>query len=340
MRPHLDLMSGIGGFALAARWAGYDTIGFCEIDPFCRRVLGKHWPNRPIHDDIRTLTGDAIRGWIGEAVGVGHKTDSDSLGQRHVPNGPSEACVSHVISQPGRLDILTAGYPCQPFSHAGKRLGATDDRHLWPEVARLVADLRPRWCLFENVAGHISLGLDDVLSDLEDLGYTWGAAVIPACAVNAPHRRDRIWIVAHVAHADGSVSIPSGPGQDQGRPADATIGGGAVVAHAGRGDGDGRAAQPGRHQRDGSDAGRAEGPGGADERGGGQALSGLGSETYGLSSGLVGHMSAWDGDWEAGTPRTTDKEDNRVNKLKALGNSIVPQVCYVIMQAIMEASNE
>ena len=154
----LDLFSGIGGFSLGLeRTGGFETVAFCEIDPFCRKVLSKHWPDVPIFEDVRELTSE----------------------------------------QTGPIDLICGGYPCQPFSHAGQRRGAEDDRHLWPEVKRLVASIRPRWCLFENVAGHISMGLDEVLSDLESEGYTAWTVVIPACAVDAPHRRDRVWIVAN-----------------------------------------------------------------------------------------------------------------------------------------------
>lgn len=153
----LDLFSGIGGFSLGLeRTGGFETVAFCEIDPYCRAVLRKHWPDVPIHEDVRTLRGDEY----------------------------------------GPVDVVCGGYPCQPFSHAGKRRGAEDDRHLWPEVHRIVASIRPAWCLFENVAGHISMGLDQVLSDLAGEGYAAQPLVIPACALNAPHRRDRVWIVA------------------------------------------------------------------------------------------------------------------------------------------------
>ena len=158
---HLDLFSGIGGFALAARWVGWETIGFCEIEPYCQKVLAKNFPGIPIYDDVRELTGETV----------------------------------------GHVDIITGGYPCQPFSVAGKRRGVADDRHLWPECARLIRELRPRWVLGENVAGHINMGLDDVLSDLEGLGYTWETFVIPACGVDAPHRRNRVWIVAYSSSA-------------------------------------------------------------------------------------------------------------------------------------------
>lgn len=156
---HLDLFSGIGGFALAAQMAGgIKTVGFCEIDPWARRVLTKNFPNVPIHEDVKTLNP-----------------------QEH-----------------GSIDLITAGYPCQPFSLSGERRGAEDDRHLWPEVLRIVKQARPRWVLCENVVGHFTLGLDEVLDDLEGAGYACAPpAIIPACAVGMWHRRDRVWIIAH-----------------------------------------------------------------------------------------------------------------------------------------------
>lgn len=157
---HLDLCSGIGGFALAARWMGWQTVQFVEIDKYCQKVLAKNFQGVPIHDDLRTFNASEFMGSIG---------------------------------------ILTAGYPCQPFSQAGKRHGNADPRHLWPEVRRVIAEARPAWIVCENVAGHITMGLDDVLSDLEAEGYAAQAVVIPACATGAPHRRDRVWIIAHAA---------------------------------------------------------------------------------------------------------------------------------------------
>jgi len=155
----LDLFSGIGGFSLGLeRTGGFETVAFCEYDDFPRRVLAKHWPDTPCFPDVRTLKGSDI-------------------------DGP--------------VDVICGGYPCQPFSTAGKRQGAADDRHLWPEFMRLVAELRPSWVIGENVAGHISMGLDDVLADLEAEGYACRTFVIPACAVGASHRRDRVWTVAY-----------------------------------------------------------------------------------------------------------------------------------------------
>lgn len=153
----LDLFSGIGGFSLGLERAGMETIAFCEIEEYPRQVLRKHWPNVPIFEDVRKLKGEAV----------------------------------------GTVDVICGGYPCQPFSLSGERRGADDDRHLWPEVARLVREIRPRWLVCENVYGHISLGLDEVLSELEGDGYTAEALVIPACAVGLWHRRDRVWIIAN-----------------------------------------------------------------------------------------------------------------------------------------------
>lgn len=162
----LDLFSGIGGFSLAAHWTGQiETVAFCEIEPYCQKVLKKHWPDVPIFEDVRTLKGEDV----------------------------------------GAVDIVCGGYPCQPFSTAGKRGGKDDDRHLWPEMFRLIKDRRPRRVLAENVAGHITMGLDHVLSDLEAEGYTCWPLVIPACAVGSRQRRDRVWILADSMPGDGPM---------------------------------------------------------------------------------------------------------------------------------------
>ncbi len=160
----LDLFSGIGGFTLGLERAGMQTVAFCEIDPFCRQVLKRHWSTKPIYDDIRQLSARRLH-----HDGIHH------------------------------IDLICGGYPCQPFSVAGKQLGEKDPRHLWPEMYRLIRELRSRWIVAENVAGHIERGLDTVLDDLDAAGYTAWPFVIPACAVGAPHRRDRLWIVAHAA---------------------------------------------------------------------------------------------------------------------------------------------
>lgn len=152
----LDLFSGIGGFSLGLeRTGGFETVAFCEINPFCQKVLKKHWPDVPIYNDVRNLDYD------------------------------------------GAVDVITGGFPCQPFSTAGKRQGKDDDRHLWPAMLQLIQKYRPTWVIGENVNGLISMGLDTVLSDLGYSNYGARTFVIPAVSVNARHRRDRLWIVAN-----------------------------------------------------------------------------------------------------------------------------------------------
>lgn len=215
---HASLFSGLGGFDLAASWMGWRNAFHCEIDGFCSRVLQYHFPDAEHYTDIRTTDFTEWR---------------------------------------ARVDILTGGFPCQPFSLAGRRQGTEDDRYLWPEMLRAVQEIRPAWIVGENVAGILTMvqpseetvvereatifGEDHeetelrqryvveiVCSDLEREGYSVQPLVIPACAVGAPHRRDRVWFVAYRAdagaetmqcgredgvHADGIASDTDGFGQ-------------------------------------------------------------------------------------------------------------------------------
>jgi len=154
----LDLFSGIGGFSLGLGRAGMQTVGFCEIEDYPSAIIKKHWPDVPNYRDVRKLDGTKLKGTV---------------------------------------DLICGGFPCQPFSVAGKQKGKEDDRHLWPDMLRLIREIEPSWVIGENVAGFIKMALDDVLLDLENEGYTAQSFVIPACAVGADHRRDRVWIVAH-----------------------------------------------------------------------------------------------------------------------------------------------
>ena len=163
MLRHLDLFSGIGGFSLGLEaTGGFETVAFCDIEEFPRKVLQKHWPDVKQYEDIKELNHEKLK--------------SDGL----LP-----------------IDIITGGYPCQPFSVAGRKKGEQDPRHLWPEYFRLVQELRPTWVIGENVGGHIKLGLDTVLENLESEGYAVRTFSIPASAIGANHKRERIWIVAH-----------------------------------------------------------------------------------------------------------------------------------------------
>ena len=163
---HVDLCSGIGGWALAFRELGINTVAFCEIDKYPRQVLQKNFPSVPIFNDLKELTYEDIK----ERTGV------------------------------DGIDILTCSYPCQPFSVAGKQKGEEDPRHLWPDTFRIVQECRPTWFVGENVSGHIKLGLDTVLEDLASEGYDTRTFIIPASSVGAWHKRERLWIVGYSEH--------------------------------------------------------------------------------------------------------------------------------------------
>ena len=253
----LDLFSGIGGFSLGLERAGMRTVAFCEIDPYCRAVLRKHWPNVPCYDDVRTIP------WL------------------------------------GNIDVICGGFPCQPFSHAGQQLGAADDRHLWPAMREVIRRERPAWVIGENVVGFVNLGLDEMLSDLEADAYAVRAFDIPACAVDAPHIRRRLWIVACDTHRNEQSELCVD----------------AEMAELCSSDGDAAHAHGSRLQR------RDERPERTGERAAGAGLcernwpsseSGL----YGVDDGLPGRM----------------------DRLRALGNAVVPQIPEIIGRAIMSAS--
>lgn len=163
------LFNGIGGFALAAHWMGWENVMHCEIDSFCNRVMNYHFPKSVQHEDIKTTDFTIWR---------------------------------------GRINLLTGGFPCQPYSTAGKRLGKDDDRHLWPEMLRAIREISPRWVVGENVRGLVNwnggMVFDEVQSDLETEGYEVTPFLLPAAGVGAPHRRDRIWFIAHSKSNDAT----------------------------------------------------------------------------------------------------------------------------------------
>jgi DNA (cytosine-5)-methyltransferase 1 len=171
---HMSLFSGIGGFELAAEWMGWDNLVSCEINDFGRKVLEYYWPNGYHHDDIHTLTYDKINEELTRRYGADWRSDDI---------------------------ILTGGFPCQPYSAAGKRLGKEDDRHLWPQMCRIIREVRPKWVVGENVLGLVNwndgMVFDEVQADLEAEGYEVQPYVLPAAGVGAPHRRDRVWFVAY-----------------------------------------------------------------------------------------------------------------------------------------------
>lgn len=263
----LSLFSGIGGLDLAAEWAGMQTIAFCERDKFCQKVLAKHWPDVPCFDDVTTLKG------------------SDT----HAP-----------------VDLIAGGYPCQPFSVAGRRKGKDDARYLWPEFSRLIDELRPSWVVGENVAGHITNGLDAVCDDLESKNYAVQTYVFPASAVGAHHKRDRCFVVAN-AKCTTSIKRPESTVQRRwsDKAEQAWVGGSS------------------------NDATHAN-----SER----------CEKFNLAAkSEVEGLNPWRTDsggrmWaaEPNVGRVAHGIPGRMDRLKSLGNAVVPQQAYPIFKAIMD----
>lgn len=169
---HLALFNGIGGFILAAEWMGWENIAYCEINDFCNQITEYYWKNAKQHRDIRETDFSIYR---------------------------------------GKCDIITGGFPCQPFSVAGKRRGSRDDRHLWPEMLRAIREVSPQWVVGENVLGITNqeggVVFEQVCLDLEAEGYEVQPYILPAAGVDAPHRRYRVWFVAHRTNA-GAESVP------------------------------------------------------------------------------------------------------------------------------------
>ena len=249
----LDLFSGIGGFTLGfERAGGFETVAFCEIEEYPRKILAKHWPDIPCFKDIRKLT----------------RSDID-----------------------GKINVICGGYPCQPFSQAGKRKGAEDNRHLWPEISRILDEFRPDWFVGENVVGHISMGIDEVLSDLESKDYTSRTFVVPACAVDAPHRRDRIWILANRADQNSKDVANADKTRLQRRPNPANT-------------------QKIRKRRDQH------------------------TQRCFDNSG----WNAWPAEPEL--DRMAYGIPNRVDRIKALGNAVIPQIPEILGKAILSANQE
>ena len=178
---HLDLFSGIGGFSLGLEaTGGFETVAFCDIEKFPRKILKKHWPHVKQYKDIKELTYERLQ--------------TDGI----IP-----------------IDIITGGYPCQPFSVAGRKKGEKDKRHLWPEMFRLIRECKPTWVIGENVSGHIKQGLDTVLENLESEGYSTRAFSISASSIGATHKRERIWIVAYSERNDNQQKVEGVNGKEK-----------------------------------------------------------------------------------------------------------------------------
>ncbi len=361
---HLDLFSGIGGFSLGLEaTGGFETVAFCDIEKYCLEILEKRYPGVPRYTNIKELNHDTI------------KTDG-------------------VFP----IDIITGGYPCQPFSVAGRKKGEKDPRHLWPEMFRLVQELRPTWVIGENVSGHIKLGLDTVLKNLESEGYAARTFSISASSIGANHQRERVWIIANsernglltskkrggfektiseqqkrennTFNSEGASSIPlssenvansrqherglepSGNKEGIGRGssektkwstnADQTSGssqGGEIVADT-KNIGSILSSHEGEQQ--GNSTRCSEGQ----SEGDGQTMANTSSErtsrgeTRREDAENVGQSSRrpWDGWWdiEPNVGRVANGVPKRVDRLKSLGNSLVPSIPYYIGLSILQ----
>lgn len=289
----LDLFSGIGGFSLGLeRTGGFETVAFCEIDPFCRRVLAKHWPTVRQYDDVRTLTADAL-----ERDGVA-------------------------------VDVVCGGFPCQDISTAGLGAGLDGARSgLWSEIARLVGELGPRFVIVENVAALLSRGLDRVLGDLAALGYDAEWHCIPAAGVGAPHRRDRIWIVAypdpslHPSRLGAGANSPTARGSKGGDESQGqTPHGERLRAESGSGRANVADTQRGRlESRDVKRAGEAT----------------IIPPAYGGYRGGSEFGAPWR--LEPNVGRVAHGVPDAMDRIKALGNAVVPQIPELIGRAILES---
>lgn len=364
---HIDLFSGLGGFSLASRWAGFVTEVFCEKDKFCQKILNKHWPNTPIVEDIFEFDG-----------------------KKHIG-----------------ATLLTGGVPCQPASEAGKRRGTKDHRWLWPEALRVIRESRPKWVILENPRGIVTLGggveFENLFLEMEREGYETRAFNLPACGVDAPHRRERIWIVAHTdSHRSGSevrdvgdegrrpskeggTSLPYHPGWQKSATNNDTESSGcsrraspdpSILAHSTGVTGDGWENNP-RIDRiqttRGTEAGECYSErvlADSDSQRELQQKRTLGKKrrwssdgceimAYSKSIGVellqprveahirtigkgYGGVGTHPAEWlpSRGIRRISDGVPNRVHRLRGLGNAIVPQVAYQIISAIRDIEDK
>lgn len=325
MLTHLSLFTGIGGLDLAAEWAGFTTVGQCEFADYPTKVLEKHWPDVTRWRDVRTLTKESFY---------------ERTGLRTV-------------------DVISGGFPCQPFSVAGKQKGKEDDRYLWPEMLRVIRELRPRCVVGENVPGIIKIAAGQVVKDLERAGYHVVVFNFEAAAVGAWHRRSRVFFVgiADVADTDGGWLHDSNRKEDQparsrendiyeqsGRTWGGEQSAGARVSPDERAVADAACERIQRHaaicaakpaERSGQMQSDAESGNGADVR---NTVRGRGTgDTRREQSQEFADGRCWAAEPDVG--RVAHGIPARVDRLKCLGNAVVPQQAYPIFKALMEELN-
>lgn len=313
-----------GGFALAAQWAGFTTLAFVEIEPYAQEIIKQNFG--AVADDNQQ------RCFHGQLEKFSNHGCKQAFGEFESSNF-TPTLYGNILTFDGTAyrgaTLLTGGFPCQPFSQAGKRRGTQDDRYLWPEMLRVISEARPAWVLGENVAGIVNMELDRVLSDLEGEGYSVQPIIIPACAVDAKHRRDRVWIVAHT---DSGGLREQGICKEQPQRTE-VVGAGEDVADAESWSEQVRATNGVSHKTLGRFAS------------GGEPANAAGAtwlpepEFCGMVDGLPERLDGGEGfcsygkEWE-GVPRVATGVKNRVDRLKGLGNSIQPQVAFEILKEI------
>ena len=289
MRTVIDLFSGIGGFALGLEATGYfRTIQFVENEKWCQKILNKNFPEVPIHDDIKTYN---------TYKGV-------------------------------EADVVVGGFPCQPFSVAGKQKAIQDDRHLWPDMFRVIRQTKPIWVIGENVRNIVSISdgmvLEQVYLDLESQGYEVQSFIIPASAVNAPHQRYRTWIVAHTK-CSRQFSKPIrniGSLEEESQKEERARNKSTIRLETRSAD----VAHTDSRSKETFDKEKVLGKQNRKKQ----------TERY--SNGNLQVRGQWNTEPNVG--RVANGIPNRVDRLKGLGNAIVPQIAYQIGKAIMEAEND
>ena len=301
---HLDLFSGIGGFSYAAQqiWKDdHNIIAFVEKDKYCQRVLKKHWPNIPIIDDIKGFNYEKFTN-VSNTENSDDKTSKNTEGWSQMQSGRG-SCRSGTA----KIDLLTGGFPCQPFSVAGRKKGKSDDRYLWPNMFKIIQETKPTWIIGENVPGIINMGLETTVFDLEEEGYEVEVLVLPAIGVSALHKRNRVWIIANT-DTERSQRYRNTENKDKER----------------------RQEQTGHIRKSCGSTNRTF----KNSRENTFTQQRLGNMVDGLSRELGKLGMIWNK--EPNIPRVTTGTKDRISKLTALGNAIVPQVVMPIMWAIKE----
>ena len=302
MLTHGSLFSGVGGIDLAAEWAGFETVFQVEIDPYCTKILEKHWPEVPRWRDIRDVTLDSYR----------ERSDM------------------------GTITVISGGFPCQPFSVAGNQKGRDDDRYLWPEMRRVIREFAPRWVVAENVPGIMRIAADEVCQDLEQAGYDVGIFSFEAAAVGALHRRERIFFVANTRSwrlSEQDVRSQQ-PGRAEAISASETI---SDAEHNGR-----ITTETSRNIGTGSDnnTSRSTTTGKLEGRSDECSLVANTTSVYGQRRfDGSGETQPWGSGWWSTEPnvgRVANGVPARVDRLKSLGNAVVPQQIYPVFAAIAE----